>query len=128
MAIAAVVKHLLFGELGERWIGPAAFSILILPIQMALHGAVTGLAPHSLFGHGGMIGVGRGIIIFVQPRVMTRGAHVVPVHAAPRPMSPLTGLAVFTTKGIKPFVTVGIIGSLQSLEPAAGKSDEELPE
>src|SRR5665213_3811043 len=59
---------------------------------------------------------------------MAGGTLGVPIHAAPGPMAPVAGLAVFVGEHIKPFMFLRIEGRFHRLDAAIGEIDEELAE
>ena len=103
-------------------------AMLFLPVHMRALRAVAGLATDAALGHRGRVGVSVGAIIFADARVVAGGAHRVPVHAAPGPVAPFAGLAVFVAEDIEPVVRARIVGQLGGLPPPAACRNEELPQ
>lgn len=71
------------------------------------------------------IGVCRGIVASLKTRDVTHRALAVPVHAAARPMSPISS-GSFAILRVKPFLLVYIPGRLVCLVPAVVCGDEIL--
>jgi hypothetical protein len=85
-------------------------------------------AADAHFGHGGVISVVGFVIVAAQSRVVTTGAHVIPVHAAAGPMAPFAGLPVFVAIDIEPLIGVRVPGGFGRLKSSAGKANQQLAE
>ena len=105
---------------------PAGFSITTLPCHVRLQGAVTGFATHAPFRHRGVIGVGGGLIILEQTRVVASRALAVPVHPAPRPMPPFPRQALLGAEDIKPLFSARVPGFGQCLPASARHARQKL--
>src|SRR5262249_41161835 len=120
VAKSAIIKDLCAGHFGYGWIFGSGFAELSLPIVMQFQRAVASFAANVHFGHGGVVGVGRFVVIAAQTGVVTGGAHIVPVHTTTGPMSPFTGLAIFFAVDVEPLVRMRIKGGFQNLKTPAG--------
>src|SRR5262249_2584368 len=89
---------------------------------------VTRLTAHTHLSHGGVIAISALLVIPAQTRVMTRGAHVVPIHPPPRPMAPFSWLSILIAIDVEPFIGARGIASLQHLKSAVRERNEKLPE
>src|SRR5208337_1526650 len=114
----ACVHDLSGGQLGQSGIGPALVMMPFLPIHVRLKRPVAGLTTNARLGHVCEIGIRGFVVVLSQSCVVATGAHAVPVHSAPCPMSPLARLSIFLAENIEPFVAVRIKGRFHRL-PAA---------
>lgn len=100
----------------------------LLPVVMRLHRPMTCLTAHGHLGHRRLVAIGRGIVIFSQASVVAGGAHLIPHHAASRPVPPFSGLAVFIAIDVEPVALMGIKACLHRLQASVAAIDEKLPQ
>ena len=123
----AGVNPLVPVELLDRRIRFIRFHELLPPIDVRLHGTVTGLAADAHLGHRRGVGVGLVIVVLAQPGVVAGGALGIPAHAPASPMPPLARLPILFAVDIEPLVLVRIVGRIERLEAAARKGNQILP-
>ena len=98
----------------------------LLPFSVRFERSVTRFAADRHLGHRCMKAVCGLVVVFAHARVVAASAHVVPVHAPARPMTPFAGLAVLVAIDVEPFVRARIVGGFQRLVAPAGELNEEL--
>ena len=128
MTRSAIIHHLCltqFRNCGIPGAGPAKLS---LPLVMRLQWPMTRLATDGGLGHGCVITIARDVVIFANPRIVARGAHLVPVHAAPGPVPPFARFPVFVAEHVKPFVSPGVIGGFEGLQASVTERHQILPQ
>src|SRR2546422_8932008 len=106
----------------------ALAGILPLPFDVGTEGPMAGLAADAALGHAGRVAVGREVIVFSHASVMATRAHLVPRHAAARPVTPLTRFTVLITEDVEPFLLTRVPREFGGLPAPALGGDEELPQ
>jgi len=128
VTFAAGREPLCVVELAQCRVFVGSPGVLLSPVNVGLHRAVTRLAANAHLRHCRKVRVGRFVVIFSQARVVARGALGIPVHAAPGPVPPLAGLTILIAKDIEPLVLVGIMREIHGLQESPGEPDQILPD
>src|ERR1051325_11511144 len=93
---------------------------------MGAERAVARLAADTHLGHRRVIAVRRSIIVLSDPCVVAPGTHVVPIHTAPGPMSPLARPPVLAAIDIEPFAPERVECGFHRLVAPAGSFAKKL--
>src|ERR1700722_2852263 len=122
----AGIELLLAAHRRKGWILAACLGRAMLPLDMRLKRPVAGLATDTHLGHGSMIAVRGCVVIFAQRGVVARGAHAVPIHPAPRPMSPFSRQTFFRAEDLEPFFPARVPSRGERLPSAARRAHQKL--
>lgn len=105
-----------------------AVGVLQPPVDVRLHRPVACFTADTPLRHRGVVRVGRFVVVLPQARVVAGGALGVPVHAAPGPVPPLTGLSLLVAKDIEPFIVLGIVRKVDRLQQTSRELHKVLPQ
>jgi hypothetical protein len=128
VAAGAVLGVLIAIPFHQVWILAFFVGVLFLPLAVVLHRPVAGFATDRHLRHGGAVAIRCRIVVFPHSGVVAGGAHLIPNHAAPSPVPPLAGLAIFIAIDIEPLAQFGVEAGFHGLKPSIAAIDQHLPQ